>query len=200
VTVVLVALPMAVVLDERKRLSAELEKANKILHALAMTDGLTGLANRRNFDEILEREWRRTARESGVISLLMIDIDYFKLFNDDYGHQSGDECLKKVGQALSKIARRSGDVCARYGGEEFAIILPNIETNRAMLIAESMRAAVEAIEIKHDKVAGERLTVSVGVASIKPRDPGVRISDLIGSADRALYNAKRAGRNRTVAT
>jgi diguanylate cyclase (GGDEF)-like protein len=198
VTVALVAFPMVMVLDERKRLSAELEKANKILRALAMTDGLTGLANRRRFDEMLEREWRRTARESGVLSMLMVDIDQFKLFNDYYGHQAGDECLKRVSHALAKIARRSGDVCARYGGEEFAVILPNMDIKQAMSIAESIRLAIEEIKIEHVKMKNEKLTVSVGVASLRPRDPGVKIGDLVGAADRALYAAKRIGRNRTM--
>ena len=197
-TAVLVALPVALVLAERERLREALQNANNELHSLAMTDGLTGLANRRRFDEMLDREWRRTARESGEISLLLLDIDHFKLFNDFYGHQSGDECLKEVGHALAKIARRSGDVCARYGGEEFAVILPSIDAMRAMPIAELMRAAVEAIEIKHEKVPYGRVTVSVGVASIKPRDFGARIGDLVGAADRALYDAKRGGRNRTI--
>jgi diguanylate cyclase (GGDEF)-like protein len=198
ITTALVAFPMVVILDERKRLSVELDKANKILHSLAMTDSLTGLANRRHFDELLEREWRRIARESGTLSLLLFDIDHFKLYNDHYGHQSGDECLKKVGHVLAKIARRSGDICARYGGEEFAVILPNIYTERAMQIAESARTDVAAIEIEHVKAEEGRVTVSVGVASIKPRDPGVKMGDLIEAADHALYNAKRGGRNRTM--
>jgi len=197
-TAALVALPIALILAERERLREALQNTNNELHSMAMTDALTGLANRRRFDEMLEREWRRTARESGVISLLLLDIDHFKLFNDFYGHQTGDECLQKVGDALVRIARRSGDVCARYGGEEFAVILPSIDAKRAMTIAELMRAAVETIEIKHEKAPKGRVTVSVGIASIKPRDIGAQIGDLVGAADRALYDAKRGGRNCTM--
>ncbi|HUO44552.1 MAG TPA: diguanylate cyclase [Burkholderiales bacterium] len=199
-TAVLVTLPVSLVLAERERLRAALEEANSVLRSLAMTDGLTGLANRRRFDEMLDREWRRTARESGVLSLLLIDVDHFKPYNDYYGHRAGDECLRAVAQALARAARRSGDVCARYGGEEFAVILPNTEAAKAAHIAEQMRAVIEALDIEHSKVADGRLTVSVGVASVRPRDAaGAHPASLIDSADRALYEAKKGGRNRVAA-
>jgi diguanylate cyclase (GGDEF)-like protein len=196
VTAVMVALPIALILAERERLRAALEKANSVLHSLAMTDGLTGLANRRCFDEMLEREWRRTGRESDALSLLMVDIDHFKMYNDYYGHQSGDECLKAVAQTLMKTSRRSGDFCARYGGEEFSIILPNTDAAKAARIGKAVCAAIEALSIEHVKTASGWLTVSVGIASIKPRDSGTDIRSLIESADRALYRAKNEGRNR----
>jgi len=197
-TAALVALPMAVILAEHKRLSTALEKANNVLRSLAMTDGLTGLANRRHFDDMMGREWRRTARESGLLSLLFLDIDHFKPYNDCYGHRVGDDCLQRIAQLLMQAVRRSGDFCARYGGEEFAIILPNTDIEHAVHMAESVRAGIESLDIEHAEVPGRRITVSIGVACVHPRDGGVTITGLIDSADRALYAAKRGGRNRIV--
>ena len=196
VTALMVALPVALILAERERLRSALEKANDVLHSLAMTDGLTGLANRRHFDEMIDREWRRTARESGVLSLLLLDIDHFKLYNDCYGHQSGDECLQKIAQLLIQMMRRSGDIYARYGGEEFAVILPNADAEKAARMAEAIRAAIEALDIRHAQADRGKVTVSIGVACVRPRGSGARAADLIESADRALYEAKRGGRNR----
>jgi diguanylate cyclase (GGDEF)-like protein len=166
------------------------------LENLAFLDGLTGIANRRQFDEHLEREWRRLTRRSAPLSLLMIDIDHFKGLNDHYGHGYGDDCLRRVAGALADVARRSGDLPARYGGEEFAVVLPDTGTDGALTVAEKIRAAVEALRLPHvaSRVAGH-VTVSVGVAGGIPRHRGTP-RELVNAADRALYRAKSSGRNR----
>jgi diguanylate cyclase (GGDEF)-like protein/PAS domain S-box-containing protein len=168
------------------------------LSALAMTDGLTGLANRRAFDEALEREWKRTLREGTQVSLLLLDIDHFKRFNDLYGHQVGDDCLRAVAQAALGAVRQT-DLVARYGGEEIAIILPLVDTPGAVETAEKVRAAVEGLRLKHAEnlEGGERLTVSIGAATAVARYGGtMRMPEsLLLTADNALYKAKHAGRN-----
>ncbi len=173
------------------------------LAALAMTDGLTGIANRRCFDEALEREWRRTLREGSQISLLLLDIDRFKSFNDHYGHQVGDDCLRTVAAAVTG-AVRSTDIAARYGGEEIAIILPNIDMEAAAEVAEKVRAAVEGLRFSHDgnPEGGGYITVSIGVATALARIGGtIRMPEsLLLAADNALYKAKHEGRNRVATT
>ena len=168
------------------------------LSALAMTDGLTGLANRRAFDEALEREWRRTLREGAQMSLLLLDIDHFKRFNDLYGHQVGDDCLRAVAQAANGAVRQS-DIVARYGGEEIAIILPHVDAEGAAETAEKVRAAIEALRLTHaENPEGEgHLTVSIGAATALARIGGtIRMPEsLLLTADTALYKAKHAGRN-----
>ncbi len=168
------------------------------LKRLAATDGLTGVANRRAFDKALEREWRRAMRNVTPITLLMIDIDLFKDFNDNYGHQEGDRCLKTVACALSLMVNRPGDLVSRYGGEEFAVILPQTSLGEGLLIAESMR---EAIIATHDKNAhlnmASPVTISIGVASAIPQRHG-SFDPLISQADAALYRAKQEGRNQVV--
>lgn len=176
---------------------AELQRANLQLSQLAATDGLTGLANRRQFDERIDAEWRRACRSGERIALLMIDVDRFKNFNDRYGHLAGDECLKRVAEVLSNAGRRPGDLSARTGGEEFAILLPTADADDAAVIAESVRAAVEAMGIEHLDSAGGVVTASIGAASLRPR-PGSDVRSLINAADAALYRAKRAGRNRVM--
>jgi diguanylate cyclase (GGDEF)-like protein len=173
----------------------QLEEANGILQKLSSQDGLTGIANRRQFDAELSREWRRAARSNAPLSLLMLDIDGFKAYNDFYGHQQGDECLKNVASALQKVAKRPGDLCARYGGEEFAVILPETGFEGAIRLAEAFRAAVEALLIPHEKGVGSLfVTVSVGVACSLPSD-SAEPSSVIAHADGALYMAKKSGRN-----
>jgi diguanylate cyclase (GGDEF)-like protein/PAS domain S-box-containing protein len=178
-------------ISERKALEEKLS-------ALALTDGLTGLANRRAFDEAVDREWKRTLREGSQISLLLLDIDHFKEFNDHYGHQVGDDCLRAVAAAVREAVRAT-DIAARYGGEEIAVILPSTDTAGAIAVAEKVRLAVEALEITHeDNPEGRnRVTASVGVATAVSRHGGtMRMPEsLLLAADNALYKAKREGRN-----
>jgi diguanylate cyclase (GGDEF)-like protein len=159
-------------------------------------DGLTGIPNRRRFDEYIETEWRMASRENSNISLIMIDIDYFKNFNDGYGHLSGDECLKKVAATLAKSVNRPMDFVARYGGEEFACILPGTDLNGAIYIAETMKKNIERLTITHDySLIGNYLTISLGVATIVP-SMHFSYNVLIEGADEALFMAKKSGRNR----
>lgn len=165
------------------------------LRELSATDGLTLVANRRMFDEVLEREWHRAMRNNEPVSLIMADIDMFKSYNDLYGHMAGDECLRKVAQAISDSAQRGGDLVARYGGEEFAVILPNTNEKAAKEIAEKIRLAVEALQISHDgNLIARHITISLGVSTRVPPQTTDFIS-LMQSADKALYRAKEAGRN-----
>ena len=174
----------------------QLEEANAILKQLSAQDGLTGIANRRHFDEELDREWKRAMRSDASLSLIMIDIDTFKLYNDLYGHQHGDECLKKVAAALRDGLKRSGDLCARYGGEEFAVILPDTQPEGAARVAEALREGVAALRLPHARSTVSRIvTVSLGVSSMVPSDENEPAS-LIARADEALYLAKQSGRNR----
>lgn len=180
-------------------LQIELEKKNKELQRLSSLDGLTGIANRRRFDEYLEQEWLRAARGNKTLSLILTDIDHFKTYNDNYGHQGGDEVLRRVAQAIESGAHRPGDLVARYGGEEFAIILPDTEPVGAASVAEAIRQSVERLDIPHGfSTAADHVTLSLGVASIIPREGGLPAT-LIEAADEALYEAKHSGRNRYVA-
>jgi len=176
------------------KVTHKLDTANHELKRLSAMDGLTGIPNRRHFDESLAREWRRAMRDKKPLSLLMCDIDGFKQFNDTYGHQAGDACLKSVANLLQSSLRRPGDIIARYGGEEFAAILPETAREGALLVAENMRALVEDMGTAHSGVASGIVTISVGVATLLPQlvenEPL-----LISAADTALYEAKRAGRN-----
>jgi diguanylate cyclase (GGDEF)-like protein len=184
---------------ERELLEAtrQLSDLNALLTRLSLIDALTDIANRRNFDRALDKEWRRAARGAREIALIMIDIDYFKPYNDNYGHQGGDECLKAVTRVLKDTLRRPGDLLARYGGEEFAIVLPDTPQVGALKVAENLRAAVEGAALPHSftKVPGNRVTITLGVASVVPVT-GLLPKDLIAEADRALYEAKSKGRNR----
>lgn len=168
------------------------------LRNLSYQDGLTGISNRRRFDEKLEEEWRRTAREHQPISLIMLDIDFFKNYNDLYGHPAGDECLKKIAHVLVETVARPGDIAARYGGEEFAAILPNTSLLGAEKLAEQIRSHVEALELPHaNSTVSPWVTVSVGLATRVPAN-GEDFIILLEGADRALYKAKQQGRNRLV--
>ena len=187
------------VVKARVKNHMELKKYRDMLANLSSLDGLTGIANRRCFDEHLDREWRRAARLSGPLSLVMMDIDFFKRYNDANGHLAGDECLKRVAQALAGNAQRPTDLIARYGGEEFAAILPETPLEGAVKMAEDCRADVEALAIPHsDSATSEVVTLSLGVASIIAL-AGASPDILIEAADRMLYKAKGAGRNRVVA-
>ena len=177
----------------------ELSKLNRELKMISVKDGLTGLANRRHFDEVMERELKRSIRTKTELSLVLCDIDQFKLYNDNYGHQGGDDCLKEVASALAKSSNRSGDLVARYGGEEFAFILPETDLQGAKAVAESIRKAVESLAIAHAKSSvGAHVTLSCGVNSISPQkeqDIATMTRELIETADQNLYKAKSMGRN-----
>lgn len=184
--------------DKVLQRTAELEAANCRLEALSMTDGLTGLANRRKFDAAWEAEWHRASRQGLPLAVAMMDVDQFKAYNDHYGHQVGDECLKKLAQILNATVQRSGELAARYGGEEFVVILPGLSELEAFADVERIRKAVQAQGIPHAKgTVAEVVTISIGVVSRVPRQ-GERVSSLIEEADAAMYQAKRQGRNRVV--
>jgi diguanylate cyclase (GGDEF)-like protein len=165
------------------------------LEALAREDGLTGLANRRQFDRVLVSEWRRAAQGNTPISLLLFDVDSFKKFNDAHGHLRGDHCLRTVSQVATSVARRSGDTIARFGGDEFAMILPETPLDAAVGLAERMRALMEKKAIEHPASEERVVTISVGCATIIP-EAAMDVTYLMTAADKALYAAKRAGCNR----
>jgi diguanylate cyclase (GGDEF)-like protein len=174
--------------------TAQLEDANRKLAILSATDGLTGLANRRHFDEVLRSEWARAARNGQPLAVIMLDVDFFKKYNDRYGHQSGDDCLVQVGHALREVARRASDLTARYGGEEFSIVLPNTGAGEARQIGEALRRAIEQLAIPHDRSSAGQVTISVGIA-IHSEQGAADPDALMRLADAALYRAKDAGRN-----
>jgi diguanylate cyclase (GGDEF)-like protein len=194
--------PLAHALDAMaRRLGAreeELRVANTHLEALSKIDGLTSLANRRGFDVELEACSAQSARGAQPLALLMIDVDYFKLFNDHYGHVEGDDCLRRIGEVIAAAAREASYLAARYGGEEFALLLPGTDTQAAIAAAESVRRGVEALAIAHAMTPRGRVTVSIGVATLAP-GAGTSTQVLIEAADAALYAAKRQGRNTVVA-
>ncbi len=176
----------------------QLQKTSNELHRLSISDTLTNLRNRRHFESMLELEWKRALRFQTPVSLILFDIDYFKLFNDYYGHQMGDDCLKLVAGKIGRLARRPGDTAARYGGEEFVLLLSCTELDHATTIADACRASVESLEIPHDaSTVSDVVTVSVGVASMVPNH-GTDRRMLVEAADEALYRAKSEGRNRVV--
>jgi diguanylate cyclase (GGDEF)-like protein/PAS domain S-box-containing protein len=189
--------------DERGTLSAVVQTLRDItdeklaqiaLEQLATRDGLTGLANRRCFDETLHAEWARALRQCQPLSLLMVDVDNFKAYNDTNGHLGGDECLKRIATAVSS-EMRANDLVARYGGEEFAVILPNQSLKGAATVAERIRTRVEQLQLPNRMAPGEHVTVSIGAATALAA-PENSASDLLATADAALYRAKHMGRNR----
>lgn len=202
-----------IIRDQKKRLddrTVELEQANDTLKHMSLMDGLTQVANRRRFDEALGEEWGRRQRavlsreparkptDPGELSLIFIDVDHFKAYNDHYGHVGGDECLRRIAQAITSTVNRSADLVARYGGEEFAVLLPGTPAEGAISVAERMRQAVENLAIPHaGSSASDCVTVSLGVAATGGQIP-VNAQTLLARADAALYQAKREGRNRWV--
>jgi len=188
------------IVNARIKTHLELKRHRDFLENLSTRDGLTGVPNRRTFDKRLQMEWRRSIRESTPLALLMVDIDHFKAFNDNYGHLAGDDCLKLVAKSLAASLKRPGDFFARYGGEEFACVLPQTDLEGAAYLAEKMLAQIESLGIPHNFSSVTRhVTISIGSACIYPTNP--RSADiLIDAADKCLYEAKKDGRNRVRTT
>ncbi|NEO58733.1 MAG: EAL domain-containing protein [Okeania sp. SIO3B5] len=180
---------------QQAQLYQRLEKLNQELKAIAYIDDLTGVFNRRHFEQKFEQEWKRLVREEAVISIIMLDIDYFKPYNDTYGHQQGDRCLQQVAIAIQAVVKRPGDFVARYGGEEFVVVLPNTPIEGALKVAENIRIEIEALKIPHQaSVTSQWVTSSLGVADSKCSKTS-NPEKLLKAADTALYNAKTSGRN-----
>lgn len=192
-------------MDERKirerelvEVTRQLREANRELQRLASLDGLTRVANRRMFDDYIKQEWMRLKREKNPLSLIFCDVDYFKLYNDTYGHQAGDDCLRAVARTISRNIYRPADLVARYGGEEFAVVLPNTETDGALHMAEMIRREIRDLEIVHARSSVNRyVTISLGISSLIPTEKYDH-QDLVEVADRALYKAKALGRDRAI--
>jgi diguanylate cyclase (GGDEF)-like protein len=184
---------------EKRQLSlalVDVEKARTELELLATVDVLTGLANRRRMEQFLTEAWHNARRDKREIALIMADVDHFKLYNDGYGHNKGDECLKKVAELLNGNIPRETDLVARFGGEEFCVILPNTSEEGGYKVAENLRRSIEGLGYPHEySPTLKTVTVSLGVASISPADGHV-VAQLLERADQALYAAKRSGRNR----
>jgi diguanylate cyclase (GGDEF)-like protein len=179
--------------------TAELASANRRLEQLATIDELTQLANRRRFSETIDHEWQRALRQATPLGLLMLDVDFFKRYNDTHGHQAGDACLQQVAAVLASRPKRASDLAARYGGEEFAVVLPETGEDGALTVAEWIRAEVERQGLPHGaSPVAEVVTVSVGAAVVMPA-PGMAAASLVAAADAALYRAKESGRNTVVA-
>lgn len=187
-------------IQQRERVEVQFQEANLELRRLANTDSLTQIANRRCFDETLEQEWQRLKRKQQPLSLIFCDIDYFKQYNDRYGHPAGDVCLQRVAQAIVECVNCPADGVARYGGEEFAIILPNTDQDGAIAIVETIQAALQRLRIPHtDSASAQYVTLSMGIACLIP---GLNLApqNLITEADAALYQAKQQGRNTWMAS
>lgn len=183
---------------QREQAELKLQSANSELQRIVNTDSLTQVANRRCFDQILEREWQRLKREQQPLSLILCDIDFFKQYNDFYGHPAGDVCLRQVAQAIAECIKRPADRVARYGGEEFAIILPNTDREGAVIMAEGIRSTLEALQFPHaGSTIATHITLSLGVAGLIPPLTSSCL-ELLSAADVALYCAKQQGRNRVV--
>ncbi len=175
----------------------EHHNAQTALEKLASRDGLTGVANRRSFDEKLSNEWKRDRRGRNSLSLLMLDVDHFKRYNDNYGHQTGDRCLQQIAGALEDVVHRPGDMVARYGGEEFAVILSSTDPTGASAVAQRILDRIAALSIPHGASEVGRVSLSIGVSTAQPTNEKQPAS-LIAAADKALYRAKDNGRNRFV--
>jgi diguanylate cyclase (GGDEF)-like protein len=178
----------------------KLKQMTKLLETMAWLDGLTCIPNRRRFDEALDTEWKRAQRTSAPLSLIMVDIDHFKEYNDNYGHGAGDACLKRVASELAASVTRAGDFVARYGGEEFVLLMPETDSKGAYMLAELLRSRTEELRIPHGHSSASCwVTISVGFASVIP-SAEANASTLLEEADRMLYQAKNAGRNRVSGT
>lgn len=184
------------IVKARVRNHIDLKIKTDQLERLAMIDGLIGIPNRRHFDELLEMEWKRAQRTGSELAVIMADIDYFKDYNDHYGHGAGDHCLQTVGKTLAESLYRTTDFVARYGGEEFIAIMPDTDSKHVHILAERWRRNIEKLMLPHEfSKASSHVTISVGFASIKPQ-PELSSDGLLEQADRMLYRAKEAGRNR----
>ena len=178
--------------------TSEVQRLNFELDRLARLDALSGLSNRRHFDEALQKEWARACRERNSLALIMLDVDHFKAYNDTYGHPAGDICLTQIGGGLAKAMKRPADLAARYGGEEFIVLLPGADADGAEEVAKRIVGGIDALSLEHAaSSAAKHVTASIGVAVCTPQ-PGMLAQSLVDSADAALYEAKRAGRHRTV--
>lgn len=185
------------IVKARVQAHINLKVKTDMLEQLASLDGLTNIPNRRKFDEVIENEWKRSLRYHFPLSVIMIDVDQFKQFNDHYGHAAGDTCLQEVAKALKNCLKRPYDLIARYGGEEFVVVLPDVDTFGAKLVGERMKQAVEDLHISHGKSSVfNRVTVSLGVATIHPQENKNSHVDVVEAADQFLYKAKASGRNR----
>jgi len=181
--------------QQLEQMNNELARSNRELQRLSSMDGLTSLANRRQFDEKMNTEWQRAIRSGLPLSLIFADIDFFKRYNDHYGHQAGDDCLQRVAAALQETIHRPADLVSRYGGEEFVMILPETTDEGALAVAEKVLAAVAALNIPHaNSEAADHVSLSIGVATLCPKE-GAQPQELIETADKMLYRAKERGRN-----
>jgi diguanylate cyclase (GGDEF)-like protein len=194
----LLGLIISLLLDRTIRVSHRLRLATQELERLANLDGLTQIANRRHFEAHLQQEWARAVREKNSLTLILCDVDYFRLYNETYGYQSGDDCLRQLALILNRTAKRPGDLVARYGGEEFAIILPNTNTSGGIVVAHSIQESVAQLQLPHAGSGGaSSISLSFGVATVVPSQAqsSAMLTEL---SDRALYTAKERGRNQIV--
>lgn len=183
-------------ISERKQTEEKLLALQKELEALSYKDGLTGISNRRSFDAGLDREWQTASRSGAPLSLILLDVDLFKQYNDRYGHTSGDKCLTEVAQSLTQALVRPRDLVARYGGEEFILLLPETDAEGALRVAERCQRLIETLAIEHEASPhGQRVTVSIGVGTVLPREAQSPTA-FIEAVDKQLYVAKQGGRNR----
>ncbi|WP_373480256.1 diguanylate cyclase domain-containing protein [Geminocystis sp.] len=181
-----------------KKFEIQLQEGNRQLQLMANLDGLTQVANRRCFNDYLEKEWKKHLQQQNPITLIMIDIDYFKLYNDFYGHQKGDDCIYRVAQGIAMIIKRPSDLVARYGGEEFVVILPNTKIEGGLMVADLIQSTISSFSIPHEKsTVNPYVTLSMGVSCLIP-DGKTTSKDLISKADKALYKAKNQGRNQVI--
>ena len=191
----LVCFPVSIILLERNIFEREMKDAYAHMEHLAISDGLTGLANRRQFDGVFAEEWRRAMRAREPIAILMIDVDCFKLYNDLYGHLAGDDCLRKIADSIRSSVKRAGDLTARFGGEEFVLLMPRTNLCGALEVAENVRFHVELMRLEHSGNPHRIVTISIGCWSVIPK-PDMLPDALIELADQGLYSAKQEGRNR----
>lgn len=181
--------------QHHEQVAKKLRELNQSLESLSFKDALTGIANRRSFDKALNREWKHARRNESSIALIMVDVDFFKRYNDCFGHQQGDACLKLIAQSIESSVKRSNDLVARYGGEEFVMLLPETEFNEASQLAEKCRNNIVDLAIGFESEIASTVTISLGVCAVTPQS-GDEINSLLRTADRALYQAKAKGRNR----
>jgi diguanylate cyclase (GGDEF)-like protein/PAS domain S-box-containing protein len=186
-------------ITERKKTEEQLLILQRQLEQMSYTDGLTGVPNRRMFDTVLEKEWASAQRTQSSLSLILLDIDYFKQYNDRYGHLQGDECLKRIGQVLDAAGKRARDLFARFGGEEFVLVMPETDANAALFVAERLRSLILQDRVLHeDSPVDQILTISLGVGTIVPSQNDCS-ADFLETVDQQLYCAKRKGRNQVAA-